>query len=68
VGSDLDLVVVIETSNAPFEARAAAWDLGGLPVAADLLVYTEAEWERLLARGGRFAETLRREVVWIKPG
>ncbi len=67
IGSDLDLVAVIEKSDAPFEARAAAWDLGGLPVAADLLVCSAAEWERLLARGGRFAETLLREVVWIKP-
>jgi len=48
VGSDLDLVVVVAESAEPFERRAARWDTTGLPVPADLLVYTRAEWTALV--------------------
>jgi hypothetical protein len=50
VGSDVDLVVVVRDSGAPFERRAAAWDATALPVPADLVVYTEAEWGTLPSR------------------
>ncbi len=49
VGSDLDLIVVVEASELPFERRAARWDATRLPVPADLLVYTRGEWETLPA-------------------
>ena len=65
VGSDLDLVAVVRQSSDPFERRAASWDITGLPVPSDILVYTEAEWDALLARPGRFAAMLRSEVEWI---
>ncbi len=65
VGSDLDLVAVVADSAEPFERRALEWDLHPLPVPAELLVYTEAEWRSLQAGGGRFAETLARETVWL---
>lgn len=65
VGSDLDLVAVIRESPEPFERRAAGWDLTRLPVPAELLVYTEAEWSALQASGGRFPRTLADEVVWL---
>lgn len=45
--------------------RSLRWDVGGLPVPAELLVYTKAEWSRLEAEGGRFARTLARETVWV---
>ncbi len=65
VGSDLDLVAVVQESARPFEARARDWDLTTLPVPAEILVYTRPEWDRLQARGGRFADTLARETVWV---
>jgi predicted nucleotidyltransferase len=65
VGSDLDLVAVVRTANEPFIRRAAAWDVTALPVPAEILVYTEAEWEALRARGGRFADMLATTVVWM---
>lgn len=65
VGSDLDLVAVIDTSAQPFHSRALAWDLLSLPVPAEILVYTAVEWERLLADGGRFARTLAAETLWL---
>lgn len=67
VGSDLDLVAVVRDATLPFERRAAGWDTTPLPVPADLLVYTEAEWRRLMAGGGRFARTLRHEMQWLHP-
>ena len=64
-GSDLDLVAVVESSPEPFERRALDWELTALPVPADLLVYTLAEWRALLARGGRFADVISGETAWV---
>ena len=64
VGSDLDLVVIVEHSRQPFERRAAEWDAAELPVPADLLVYTQEEWQSL-SRQGRFHRTLLQEMVWV---
>ncbi|NLI80854.1 MAG: nucleotidyltransferase domain-containing protein [Deltaproteobacteria bacterium] len=65
VGSDLDLLIIVRTSSQPFERRAAEWNTMDLPVPADVLVYTEEEWQALMRRVGRFSEMLRREVIWI---
>lgn len=65
VGSDLDLIAVVSESPQSFERRSLSWDLSPLPVPADLLVYTEKEWESLQQTRGRFARTLARETVWI---
>ena len=65
VGSDLDLVAVVSESGQAFERRGLSWDLSSLPVASDLLVYTESEWSAVQKGGGRFARTLSRETVWI---
>ena len=67
MGSDLDLIAVVAEAAEPFDRRALAWDLTTLPVPAEILVYTEAEWRALVDRGGRFPRTLEREVVWIVP-
>jgi uncharacterized protein len=67
VGSDLDIVAVVATSGDSFDRRALRFDLTSLPVPADLLVYTEAEWQALPARDERFGRTLEREVVWVFP-
>lgn len=65
VGSDLDLVAVVKDSPEPFERRALGWNLASLPVPTELLVYTLAEWESLLASGSRFARMLQTECVWL---
>ena len=65
VGSDLDLVVLLRQSALPFERRAACWPAETLPVPADLLAYTLAEWEALPEHQPRFARVLRDETVWI---
>lgn len=65
VGSDLDLVAIVDSSHQPFERRALDWDLSRLPLPAEILVYTRDEWDRLQAQGSRFARTLGDETVWI---
>lgn len=64
VGSDVDLVVVLETSDSPPIERPLEFDLSSIPVGADLLVYTKDEWNALLDRDDRFAEEMR-NVVWL---
>jgi predicted nucleotidyltransferase len=64
VGSDLDLLMVVEQSETPFEMRAAQWDTLALPVPADVLTYTWEEWQRL-KKTRKFFRVLAQEVVWI---
>jgi len=64
VGSDLDLIVIVDNSDQPFETRAGEWDTTELPVPADVLVYTLKEWESL-RRQKRFHQTLINEAIWI---
>lgn len=65
VGSDLDLVAVVRHSARPFAERALDFDLGGLPVPGELIVYTEAEWQAMRVRPSRFQSALESETVWI---
>lgn len=64
VGSDLDIIIILEGSDLPVERRATEWDTTVLPVPADLLVYTEDEWHEMKERG-RFYETVMHEAVWV---
>lgn len=64
VGSDLDLVIIVDRSEQSFERRAIAWDTAELPVPTDVLVYTVEEWKSL-SQGRRFHKALSREVVWV---
>jgi hypothetical protein len=64
VGSDLDLIAIVKATSQPFERRALLWDLKGLPVPAEIIVYTLSEWEDLQQRDTRFARMLKRETVW----
>jgi predicted nucleotidyltransferase len=65
VGSDLDLVAIVDASSERRDRRALAWDTTSLPVPADLLIYTEAEWQALRASQSRFARTLANDVTWV---
>ena len=61
-GSDVDLIVIVDKSDLPFERRPIQWDTLQLPVQADLLVYTQEEWA---AMTGRFRQTIDREAMWV---
>jgi len=65
VESDLDLVVVVEASDLPPPLRATRLPLEDLPLPADALVYTKAEWEALKKPKNRFAKTLVKETRWL---
>lgn len=63
VGSDLDLLVILEESSLPFERRGARYDTTGLPVPTDALLYTVDEWNRLQQTS--FGKTILREIIWV---
>ena len=63
VGSDLDLIIIVQNSSQPFEKRSIEWDVTELPVPVDVLTYTKAEWKSLHAT--RFHQTVMREAVWV---
>ena len=67
VGSDLDLVAILTDSDQPFYRRGLAWTLTSLPVSAEILIYTQREWETLQTEAPRFAQMLARQAVRLIP-
>ncbi len=63
VGSDLDVIIILESSELPFERRLIEWNVTELPVPVDVMVYTKEEWQSL--RKGRFYKTVMQEAVWV---
>lgn len=63
VGSDLDLIIILESSALPFERRSVEWDATELPVPADILIYTSEEWQSLSK--SRFHQTVMQEAIWV---
>ena len=64
VGSDLDLIAVVDDTSEPFERRLLNWELNNLPVPADILVYTLMEWKEIQKRSDKFSRMLNSEVIW----
>lgn len=64
VGSDLDLLILVEKSNLPFGNRSKQWDTTDFPVPVDIFVYTLAEFDKLLQKGG-FGRVLQKELKWV---
>jgi predicted nucleotidyltransferase len=65
--SDLDLIVVMQRCDLPFWQRPREFDTTTLPVPADLLVYSQAEWDDLARQGEYFYRKVSAEVRWIYP-
>lgn len=65
VGSDLDLIVIVESTDLPFERRGTKISTSQLPVPCDVLVYTQNEWARLLEEEVPFSTKVDREAVWL---
>jgi predicted nucleotidyltransferase len=63
VGSDLDVVVILRESTRSQRERYAHYYPDGLPVPADLWVYTQAEWELLNSRSPQLGQRIQGE--WI---
>lgn len=66
VGSDIDAVIIVRETLVPFVERARQFDTYPLPLSTGLLVYTEAEWPKMLLEG-RFAPAIEREAIWAYP-
>jgi predicted nucleotidyltransferase len=64
VGSDLDLIAVVNETSEPFERRSLSWDLNSLPVPAEIIVYSLTEWENLEKKDTKFARMLKSEAIW----
>ncbi|MCP9915190.1 nucleotidyltransferase domain-containing protein [Cyanobium sp. ATX 6F1] len=67
VGSDLDLVLVLESCELPIWERLRRWDTAPLPLATDLLVYSRQEWDTLPQWNPRLAQVLGTETRWLIP-
>lgn len=65
VGSDLDLIILLEESDEQFERRGIVFDTSSIPVPTELLVYTRDEWGRLKNEKSGFYCTVSQEVIWI---
>ena len=63
VGSDLDVIVVVSDTDLPWPERYAKYYPDGLPVPADVWVYTQAEWESLAADWPQLWARIQRE--WL---
>lgn len=63
-GSDADIVVVVSQADAPFSER-AAYALTNCGIGVDMLVYTRAELDGLMAENSRFSRTLEEESVYL---
>ena len=63
VGSDLDIVVIVTHAVLTAVIRARDWDTSGLPVPADVLVYTPKELEELPSH--RLRAELETNTVWV---
>jgi predicted nucleotidyltransferase len=64
VGSDVDLIAIVDNASEPFERRALNWELKSFPVPAEILVYTAKEWKGMQKRSERFIRVINAEVIW----
>ena len=63
VGSDLDLIVVVREAPPSAADRYARYCPEGLPVPADLWVYTRREWDALPSAAPHLWRRLTRETL-----
>ena len=64
VGSDLDLIVIMEKVDEPKEKRGLKWDTSSIPVPVDMQIFTQTEWTAI-PHDSRFKKAVDLEAVWI---
>jgi uncharacterized protein len=65
VGSDLDLIIIVNEDERPFSERALDYDTSHFPVPLEVLVYTVDEWRNLARSSVQFYEAIESECVWV---
>jgi uncharacterized protein len=65
VGSDLDLLLILQRCDEPIWERLRRWDTSALPLACDLLVYSHVEWRSLPQWNPKLAEALLNDTRWM---
>lgn len=65
VGSDLDVIIILEESDEPFERRGAYFDTSAIPVPVELLVYTREEWKKMEKENVSFYDSVSDEIIWL---
>lgn len=65
VGSDLDVIIILEESDEPFERRGAHFDTSAIPVSTELLVYTREEWKKMKRQNVSFYGSVSDEIIWL---
>ena len=58
IGSDLDIVIIVEETKIPFIYRAKDFDTTSFCVDVDLLIYTLKEWQKL-------ESSFKHKIKWI---
>ena len=65
VGSDLDLLVIVDDGRRADDRTEEHWAADRLPVPVELLVYTVRQWDELRESDSRFWRTLGCEARWL---
>lgn len=65
VGSDVDLAVLVRSSDRPFWSRPLAWPAPDLPVPSDMLVYTLDEWRSVRGSALGIGSALSTGAIWV---
>lgn len=65
VGSDLDVIVIADAAPDSLVARRALYEPIGIPVPADVTVYSPAEWSALADHSPHVLRRLQREMIEI---
>ncbi len=60
----MDVIAIVSKTAEPFEHRSLEWDLSGLPVPAEIIIYSLAEWEMLEQGNTRFFRMLDCDAIW----
>lgn len=64
VGSDLDMIIIVDKLSKPFEMRASELDTREIPVPTDVLVYTQEEWGNL-HQSRISVRKIELETIWV---
>ena len=63
VGSDLDLIVIVDAAPDSLVARRARYEPTDIPVPVDVTIFTQGEWSALAEHSPHIWRRLHREII-----